>query len=92
MRITTPQRIKFGIMICCLSGMVLFNSCASEGEKSEEPAATETPAPAPAPAEAAAPAADAAPAPAPAEAAAPTGDSMDKADTKPTEPSKKKAN
>ncbi|MBL7753818.1 MAG: hypothetical protein JNM44_05015 [Chitinophagaceae bacterium] len=91
MRFTTPQRIKAGIIICCLSGMVLFNSCASEGEKSEEPAATEAPAPTEAaPAEAAAPApAEAAPAPAPAEAAAPADDSMDKAETKPTEPSKK---
>lgn len=69
-----------GLLLAAICSMTLLNSCAEEStESSTEPAP------------AAAPAAEATPAPAPAAAdAAPAKtDSMDAAETKPTEPSVK---
>lgn len=76
-----------GLFLAAIGGMTLFNSCAEEStESSTEPAPAAAPAaeatPAPAPAEAA-------PAPAAADAAPSKTDSMDAAETKPTEPSVK---
>lgn len=76
-----------GLLLAAICSMTLLNSCAEEStESSTEPAPAAAPAaeatPAPAPAEAA-------PAPAAADAAPAKTDSMDNAETKPTEPSVK---
>lgn len=71
---------KTSLFLAAIGGMTLFNSCAEESAESN----TE-----PAPAAAPAPEATPAPTPAAADAAPAKTDSMDSAETKPTEPSVK---
>jgi hypothetical protein len=84
---------KTSLFLAAIGGMTLFNSCAEESaESSTEPAPAAAPAAeaTPAPAAEATPAPiEAAPAPAAADAAPAKTDSMDNAETKPTEPSVK---